>query len=353
MFIGNREVGPGNPVFIIAEAGVNHNGNLDYARQLIHAAKVAGADAVKFQSFSTGALVRRGAPKAAYQDRNIGVEKSQYQMLTELELNSEQTLILRNYARQEGIIFFSTPYDLESVDMLLKIDIPVFKLASMDVVFHPLIAKIARTGKPLILSTGMATENEIRDAAAAWHSSGGRAWALLQCNTNYPSRSEDQNLRAMNMLSRYADVVGYSDHTEGSVASVVAVGAGARILERHLTLDCSMPGPDHKASLDPGRFALFVQRIREAEVLLGSPGKYPSGGEFKNIIAMRRSICARHFIPKGAIIGPSHLAFKRPGDGLAPTLSNIEFLLRRIAKRHIQEDENIMPDMVMIPDQAE
>ncbi len=336
--IGGRRIGPGHPALIIAEAGVNHNGSLVLARKLVDAAAASGADAVKFQSFRTELLIRRDAPKARYQDRNIGVRKSQFAMLKELELDAAQTKELKRYCDRRRILFLSTPYDFESLQMLSTLGVPAYKIASMDVVHHRLLERAAATGKPVILSTGMATESEIRRAASIFR---GKDLVLLQCNTNYPSPAEDQNLRALAALKAHARVVGFSDHTEGSESAIAAIALGASVIERHLTLDRRMRGPDHSASLDPEGFLAYVQSLRRAEAALGSGKKKPWGGELDNMTGMRRSICASRDIPAGTALTEAHLAYKRPGNGLAPTLANIKRLIGRRNKRAVAADENI------------
>lgn len=336
--IGAKRIGEGYPVFIIAEAGVNHNGSIALARRLVDAAAASGADAVKFQSFKTELLIRRDAPKAKYQDRNIGVRKSQFAMLKELELDAGQTRALKAYCDRKRILFLSTPYDFESLRLLADLGVAAYKIASMDVVHHRLLEKAAATGKPVILSTGMAAEREIEQAAAIFR---GKDLILLQCNTNYPSPAEDQNLRALSALRVHVPIVGFSDHTQGPEAAIAAVALGAKVVERHLTLDRKMKGPDHDASLDPEGFSAYVRSLRLAEAALGGASKKPCGGELENMTGMRRSICAKTDIPAKTVLTEDSLAYKRPGDGLAPTLANIKRLVGRKTRRAIAADENI------------
>src|SRR3989338_6625301 len=278
--IGKKIIGDNYPVFIIAEAGVNHNGDVKLAKKLVDAAVASGSDAVKFQTFNTDVLIRQNAPKAGYQDINIGKEKSQYQMLKELELKEQDITELKEYAEGKGIIF---------------------------------------------LSSGMATEEEIDGAVAAFRSVGGRPehLILLQCNTNYPANPADQNLRAMETLKKYAPCVGYSDHTQGNEVSIAAAALGARVIEKHLTLDKTMAGPDHGSSMNPDEFKNFVQAIRKTEAALGKKEKRPTGGELENMVGMRRSICAKTDIPAGTILTEEHLSYKRSCDGLVPTEKNL------------------------------
>jgi N,N'-diacetyllegionaminate synthase len=347
--IGERRIGEGWPAFLIAEAGVNHDGSLDRAKALAEAAAGAGADAVKFQLFRAAALVRRTAPKAGYQDRNIGPAKSQYAMLEELEIPLRAAAELQAHCRSLGILFLATPYDFESLDTLARLEVPACKLASIEVVHHPLIRRAAALGKPLILSTGMASEKEVAQAVAVYRQVRGHArdLVLLQCNTNYPSRPEDQNLRGLHVLRRYVPIVGFSDHTPGNEASIAAVAMGARVFERHLTLDRGRPGPDHAASLEPPAFAEFVRAVRTTEAILGEERKAPSGGEVENLLAMRRSICAREDIPKGTVLTEALFAYKRPGDGLLPTEENIARLVGRRTRDDIAADANITLESVL------
>jgi len=346
--IGKKIVSENSPAFLIAEAGVNHNGDMLLARKLVDAAKKSGADAVKFQNFVAAHLIRKDAPKAPYQDRNIGKRKSQYDMLRELELDSKNTFMLKDYCDKRGIIFLSTAYDEESFKTLKKANVPAYKLASIDIVCHPLIKAIAKTKKPLILSTGMATEEEVRDAVKIFRKVAGAVnnLILLQCNTNYPANPEDQNLRAINVLKKYVPIVGFSDHTEGEGASIAAIALGAKVIERHFTLSKSIKGPDHKASMDPAEFSTFVKSVRKVESALGTEEKRPTGGELENIIGMRRSICAQCEIPAGTILNESHLTYKRPGDGLLPTEENIQKLLGKKSRKDIPADMNITFSMV-------
>ena len=346
--IGSHQVGQGNPVFIIAEAGVNHDGDMGKAKKLIEAAKASGADAVKFQSFSAERLVRRNAPKAAYQNRNIGSAISQFDMLKRLELAQWQAVMLKKYAESVGIIFLSTAYDETAVDELEEIGVVAHKLASIEVVNHPLIKRTARTGKPVILSVGMALSIEVVEAVLTFRVEAaglGRSpdnLILLQCNTNYPAKPEDQHLRAMESLRKSVSVVGFSDHTIGPVVSIGAVALGANVIERHFTLNKQDPGPDHQASMELEEFAGFVEAVRVMEKALGSPEVKPRGGELENIVGMRKSICAARPIRKGEVITLDMLAYKRPGGGLYPLSYNLKRIVGSRAVRGIMADENIL-----------
>jgi len=346
--INHKLVGTNEPVFVIAEAGVNHNGDIKLAISLVDAAIKCGADAIKFQNFIAEDLVRKNAPKAAYQNRNIGKEKTQFDMLKELELSQEQTILIKKYCDEKKIIFLSTAYEFKSLALLEKIKVAAHKLASIDAVCHPLIKGVAKTGKPLILSTGLTTEKEVGQAVEVFKKESGviNNLILLQCNTNYPANPEDQNLLAMDILRKYTNIVGFSDHTEGNEISIAATALGAKIIERHFTLDKTIPGPDHKASMDPKEFTLFVKAIRKVELALGSKNKQPTGGELENIIGMRKSICATAEIPKGTIITTNHIAFKRPGDGLLPIEDNLKKIIGKKAKIKIEKDKNINLNML-------
>ncbi len=288
-------------VFVIAEAGVNHNGSLDLARQLVAAAKETGADAVKFQTFRAEALVVHGAQKAAYQRRTTDAEESQFDMLRRLELDAHAHADLMAYCRQVGIAFLSSPFDESSADMLDAMGVERFKLGSGELTNLPLLGHVARKGKPLIMSTGMATLGEVETALATFREHGGTDVTLLHCVTEYPCPTEQVNLRAMLTLRAAFDVpVGYSDHTEGINIPIAAAAIGARIIEKHFTLDRRMEGPDHKASLEPGEFARMVHAIREVSLALGDGIKRPAACEMANIPVARKSLVAARAIPAGA-----------------------------------------------------
>ena len=340
--IGDKIISNQHPVFIIAEAGVNHNGDIGTAKKLVDSAIECGADAIKFQNFITEKLIRKSAPKAAYQNKNIGKIKTQFQMLKELELSFIDTQDLKNYCDKKTIIFLSTAYEDNSLNFLESINVHAHKLASIDIVHHPLIELIAKTKKPLILSTGMANEQEIKEASELFaEKSNRKKLILLQCNTNYPANPEDQNLRAMETLKKYSNIIGFSDHTEGQEISIAAIAMGAKIIERHFTLNKNMPGPDHRASMNPKEFKHFVNTARKIELALGSTIKKPTGGEKNNIIGMRRSICAKTFINKDTILTKKLLTYKRPGNGLVPTKKNLKKIIEKKTITKIKEDQNI------------
>ncbi|MBI4287989.1 MAG: N-acetylneuraminate synthase [Chloroflexi bacterium] len=338
--IRKKLLGDGDPCFIIAEAGVNHNGDFEVAKKLVDAAFEAGANAVKFQTFSTEKLVTQTAPKPEYQKRGTPARESQFSMLKSLELPLKQQRELKLYADRTGIIFLSTPYDEESVDFLVEIGAPALKISSADITNLPLLAYAASKGIPIILSTGMSTLGEVEEAVGAIRDAGSPPLALLHCNFNYPAAYEDVNLRAMGTLRQAFQVpVGYSDHTPGYEVCLAAVALGAVIIEKHFTLDRGLPGPDHKASIEPGEMRELVAGIRKVEKALGSPVKRPSGGEIPNRAISRRSIVAAVDIAAGATISREMLTAKRPGSGLQP--AHIADLVGRKARYSMSKDELI------------
>ncbi|MDD5298994.1 MAG: N-acetylneuraminate synthase [Gallionella sp.] len=355
-----------NRVYIIAEAGVNHNGLLDQAIRLIDVATEAGADAVKFQTFKADQLVSRAAPKAEYQVKNTAASESQHEMIRKLELSEEAHLALVSHCNTNGIEFLSTPFDLESLKMLVrKFDLSKIKLSSGDITNAPLLFETARTGKPIILSTGMSTLGEIEMALEilafgytvkdespslmafekAYGSALGRKAlqekvTLLHCTTEYPAPFTDINLRAIATLQQAFGLhVGYSDHTQGIAIPVAAVALGAVIIEKHFTLDRNLPGPDHKASLEPDELKQMVRSIREVELALGSSTKQPAASELRNRPVARKSLVAAQDIRKGEAFTQSNLAVKRPGDGINP-ICYWEWL-GKIADRDYQQDDKV------------
>lgn len=316
--IGSRQIGPGHPCFVIAEAGVNHNGNIALGRQLIEAAADAGADAIKFQTFKAERLATPGTRKADYQIRETGAKESQFEMLQKLELSMDAHLELLAHARGRGIEFLSTPFDDESADFLEELGVALFKVSSGDLTNHPFLAHLATKGRPIILSTGMSTLAEVAAAVAALP---GASIALLQCVSNYPANPADTNLRAMRtMETRFNVPVGYSDHTLGNEVSLAAVSLGACIIEKHLTLDRTLPGPDHRASAEPAEFAALVRGIRIVESALGDGLKVPAPDEAPIAELARKSLAAALDIAAGTILSPGMIAAMRPGTGLPPTL---------------------------------
>jgi N,N'-diacetyllegionaminate synthase len=306
---------------VVAEAGVNHDGDYERAVRLVEAAAEAGADVVKFQLFRAEDVASELAPKAGYQLRTTGEEGSQVEMLRELELPPDAFPRLLAEAGRRGLGFLVTCYAEDELDLLDEAGVEAFKFASAQIVELPLLAHAARKGKLLIVSTGMATLAEIEEALATIRAEGDPPVVLLQCTTNYPSSVEHANLRAIPALGEtFGLPVGYSDHTEGDTAAVAAVALGAVLLEKHLTLDRSLPGPDHAASLDPGQFGELVRRVREAEAALGAREKAPSVEELENAYTMRRSLFAIVDIPAGTALRAEQLGMRRPFAGLPPRL---------------------------------
>jgi len=334
-----------NDTFIIAEAGVNHNGSLDMALELIDAAAEAGANAVKFQTFKADKVVSRFASKAEYQTRNTGTTESQLEMVKKLELAEEQHMVLAEHCWKRGIEFMSTPFDLDSVDFLANVvNVSRLKIPSGEITNGLILLKIARTGKPIILSTGMSTLDEVETALGvlafgfrnsqekpsmeafkeAYSSNEGQSFlkdkvSLLHCTTEYPAPFDEVNLKAMDTLrDKFALPVGYSDHTIGIAVPIAAVARGAVIIEKHFTLDRNLPGPDHKSSLEPNELKQMVNSIRQVELALGNGIKQPTTSELKNMAVARKSLVAIKEIKKGEMFTETNLGAKRPGTGLSP-----------------------------------
>ena len=342
--IEDKLIGEEEPCFIIAEAGVNHNGSVELAKKLIDAAKDAGADAVKFQTFKTENVVVKDAQKAEYQKETTG-EGSQYEMIKKLELAEEDFRELADYAKEKDIMFLSSPFDKESVDLLHELDVPAFKVGSGEITNLPLLRYIAKKGKPIILSTGMSTLGEIEEALDVIRSEGVEDIILLHCVSNYPARIEDVNLRAMGTLKQAFKLpVGFSDHTLGITAPIAAVALGACVIEKHFTLDRNLPGPDHKASLEPDELKEMVKDIREVEKALGNGIKKPTKEEEEVKKVARKSIVAKVDISKGAIITEEMLDVKRPGTGIEPKY--LKFIIGRKTKEDIKKDDVIRFEMI-------
>lgn len=306
-------------VFIIAEAGDNHNGNFELALKLVDKAVEAKADCVKFQTFITENVISRFAEKAEYQKDNTGEEESQFDMVKRLELSFNQFREIQKYCKTKNIMFLSTPFDLDSIDFLQEIDIPFWKIPSGEITNLPYLIKIAETGKNVILSTGMCTMEEIAAALKVLRDHGAGKITLLHCNTEYPTPYEDVNLNAMKTLREVFGVeVGYSDHTQGVEVAIAAAASGAAVIEKHFTLDKNMEGPDHKASLEPNELKNMVSAIRNIELAMGESRKFPTKSEVKNIEIARKSIVARCRIKKGETLTEQNLSVKRPGNGISP-----------------------------------
>ncbi|OIO62206.1 N-acetylneuraminate synthase [Candidatus Woesearchaeota archaeon CG10_big_fil_rev_8_21_14_0_10_47_5] len=338
--IGNRLIGHNQPCFIVAEAGVNHNGSIELAKRLIDGAKEAGADAVKFQTWVTGEIVTRYSKKAAYQEENWDESDSFFESIKKIELPHKAFGELSEYAKKAGIIFLSTPDDIISLDYLVGIGMPAIKIGSGGITDIRLLKRISEKNLPMILSTGMSTMEEVKDAVNILKSKGNDKLIILHCTSNYPARTEDVNLRAMKTLQEsFNTLVGYSDHTQDIATPIAAVAMGACLVEKHFTLDKNLPGPDHKASLDPKDFGGMVNNIRRTEVILGYPEKKPVEREYEIIRVIRRSIVANNDTPKGTKLMDELLAFKLPGTGLPP--KDITKVIGRKTKRLIRKDEQI------------
>jgi len=332
-----------NKVTIIAEAGVNHNGDINLAYKLIDAAKAAGADYVKFQTGTPKLLISRFAQKAEYQKVNTGnANESQQEMCEKISLKMEDFALLKNYCNQKGIKFLSTPFDLLAIDVLSKLDMDFWKIPSGEVTNYPYLVRIAQTGMPIVMSTGMCEKEEIRAALNLLCENGAKMddITLLHCNTEYPTPMEDVNLSAMlQMKKEFGVKMGYSDHTKGIEVPIAAVAMGAEIIEKHFTLDKTLPGPDHVASLEPNELKAMVDSIRNIEKAIGDGNKHVSNSERKNIVIARKSIVAANDIKKGEVLTVENLTTKRPGNGISPMLWNAVIGTKAI--RDFGEDELI------------
>lgn len=308
-------------ILVIAEAGVNHNGSIELAFRLIDVAKVAGADAVKFQSFKAASLVSKKAEKAEYQKRTTDSKESQYEMIKRLELSFDDHIKLIDYCKSKNIIFLSSPFDLDSIDLLNDLGLETFKIPSGEIINLPYLRKIGKLNKNVILSTGMADLGEIEDALDILILNGTKKEniTVLHCNTEYPTPFEDVNLKAMLTIKNAFDVkVGYSDHTNGIEIPIAAVALGAEIIEKHFTLDRNMEGPDHKASLEPIELKRMVESIGNIQIAMGNGIKKPSKSELKNKPIARKSIVAIKKIGKGDLFTEENIGIKRPGNGISP-----------------------------------
>jgi N,N'-diacetyllegionaminate synthase len=329
-------------VFIIAEVGVNHNGSIDIARKLIDVAKDAGANAIKFQTFKAEKLVSRFAPKAEYQKETTDKNESQLMMLKKLELNDNEHTELIKHCKEINVDFLSTPFDLESIDLLNHLGLEIFKIPSGEITNLPYLRKVGSLRKRVFMSTGMADMTEIRDALDVLIDAGTRKKdiTVLQCNTEYPTPYEDVNLRAMLTIKKAFDVnIGYSDHSLGIEVPIAAVAMGATVIEKHLTLNKNMEGPDHKASIEPHELKSMVTAIKNIEKALGDGTKRPSPSELRNRPIARKSIVAAKDITSGEIFSVENITVKRPGTGISPM--QWDRILGEKAKRDFREDELI------------
>lgn len=325
-------------VVIIAEAGVNHNGDIVLAKKLVDTAKAAGADYVKFQSFKAEKLVSKFAIKAKYQLATTNSSESQFEMIKKLELSEEQHLILKNYCEEKHIGFMSSPFDLDGIGYLDSLGVDFFKIPSGEITNLPYLRELTKYEKPIVLSTGMATLAEIKVALKILDSTD---VTVLHCNTEYPTPMEDVNLNAMSTIGQQLNCkVGYSDHTLGIEIPIAAVAMGASVIEKHFTLDQMMEGPDHKASLSPTQLKAMIAAIRNIEMALGDGVKTPSKSEEKNITVARKSIVALVDIKKGEIFSSENIAVKRPGTGVSPM--KWDEVIGSTAQSDFDADENIV-----------
>lgn len=342
--IGKRKIGDDSPVFIIAEAGSNHNRDLNQAKKLIEIAAEAEADAVKFQTYSAETLYSKKTPTPDYLDMKME-QKSVWQLIKDIELPREWQGELADYSRSHSLIFLSSPFDYNAIKELEDLNILAYKIASFEIVDLPFLKEIAKTRKPIILSTGMASLGDIEDAIKVIREVADVGIGLLHCNVNYPPAFENLNLRVIQTLKQAFQVpVGYSDHTMSVSIPSVCVALGACIIEKHFTLDRTLRGPDHAFALEPDELKEMIKNIRESEVSLGTPKKTLTKSEENMYKLGRRSIIARKVIPKGKIIGISDLIIKRPGYGIPPKFLNI--IIGRKAQKDIDKDDIIMWDMV-------
>ncbi len=329
-------------VIVIAEAGVNHNGDINIAYKLVDAAKAAGADFVKFQTFNSASLVTKSAGQAEYQIKNLGEETSQYQMLKKLELSHENHYLLKAYCEKVGIDFLSTSFDMDSVEFLRKLGLKMWKIPSGEILNLPYVEQIISYGDPIIFSTGMASLEEIGEVLKVFDAKKfpKQKITILHCTTNYPAQMNEINLKAMKTIQdTYGVSVGYSDHSLGIEVAIAAVALGAKVIEKHFTIDRNLPGPDHLASLEPYELKQMVQSIRNIEVALGSANKSPNPIELENAKVVRKSIVAKKNIKKGEIFSTENLTTKRPGTGISPM--RWHQILGTAASKDFKEDDLI------------
>ena len=334
--IADVKIGSEQPCFVIAEAGVNHNGEVELAKQLVDAAVEAGVDAVKFQTFNADRVVSAEAPKAAYQKDTTGTEETQLEMVKQYELSPEAHRELQSYSHKKDILFISIPFDRGSVDLLDEMGVPIYKIGSGEITNWPLLEYIARKNKPIIMSTGMSYLSEVGEAVRVIRDTGNDQLALMHCVSNYPADLSDVNLRSMvTMRTAFQIPVGYSDHTTGIEVALAAVALGACAIEKHFTLDKNLPGPDHSASLNPVELGHLVKGIRLVESSLGDGLKRPKESEFENRLIVRRSLAAGINIPQGTKITSDMLLMLRPGSGISPT--NLDIVVGRDVKHPIEK----------------
>lgn len=347
IMFGNRQIGPGNRCYIIAEIGVNFNGDLELAKKSIDAAADSGADAAKFQTFCADEFVADKSLMYTYAESDgTVVTESQYEMFKRLELPHEWHVILKKYAEEAGIDFLSSAADKKAADLLADIEVKAFKLASEDLINIDLLEYVAAKKFPTILSTGMADVDEIDAAVKIFEEAGNRRLVILHCVSSYPTPFDQCNLRRIrSMQARYGYPIGFSDHTEGWEAPMLSIGAGACLIEKHFTLDKNLKGPDHKMSSDPEELARMVSMVRTAEELMGREGLKYADVESSGRAEFRRSVVASGYLPAGTVITKKDIAYKRPGIGLKPYQRDI--ILGRTLKRDLECDERIMPEDVI------
>lgn len=327
-------------VFIIAEAGVNHNGSLELAKKLVDAAKNAGADCVKFQTFISKNMVCKNAIKAEYQKRYTKVEETQFEMLKRLELSFDDFIELSKYCLEKKIEFLSTAFDFDSLEFLHSLGMKRWKISSGDITNLPYLIRIAQLKKPVIISTGMCTMDDIKNAISILEGNGAEEITVLHCTTDYPTPFNEVNLKAMLSIKKEFGVnIGYSDHTKGIEVPIAAVALGAKVIEKHFTLNRNMDGPDHKASLEPSELKAMVDAIRHIEAALGNGKKQPTESEIKNMVVARKSIIAKKKIKAGEVFTEENITVKRPGNGISP-MRWFE-VLGKTASRNFEEDELI------------
>lgn len=342
--VGAYRIGRDCPVFIIAEAGVNHNGDLKMAKALIREAKACGVDCVKFQTFEAERLVTRRAPKAEYQRQATDPSESQWEMLRRLELSREAHQEIMVYCQEASILFLSTPFDENGADFLVQERMDAIKVPSGEITNLPFLAYLARKKRPMLVSTGMARLGEVEDALRAIYDEHNHEVVLLHCVSNYPADPADANLRAIQTMANAFHVpVGYSDHTTGLAVPLAAVALGACIIEKHFTLDKALPGPDHRMSLNSNELAAMVRGIRTVEVALGHGRKVPAASETSTALVARRSLVAARTIQPGEVLADEMIAVKRPGSGFSPSLRTM--LVGRRARVAI--DEGALFDLEM------
>lgn len=344
IYIHDRKIGRDEPVFIIAEAGVNHNGKLELAKKMVDKAKRAGVDAVKFQTFKAEDLVTENSEMADYQKKNISKDQSQYEMIKEKELGYEEFKNLKEYCDEKDILFLSTPHTEEAMNFLEDL-VPAYKIGSGDLTNLPFLKKVAQKGKPIILSAGMATLGEVEEAVKTIREEANEDLILLHCVTDYPTDIEKVNLRTIETLkTSFKTLVGFSDHTMGIIASIAAVSLGATVIEKHFTIDKEMEGPDHEASLEPNQLKKMIEKIRDIEKGLGDGIKKPTKEEKKTMENSRKSIIVGKNISKGTKFQKDILEIKRPGTGIKPKY--LSKIIGKKAKEDIKKDSILTWDMI-------